>query len=138
MQVVRKTALVQVALQPMELDPKARVVACGSGSASPSLRIWEPRMYADPVTTLDVEGGGVGAMAVHPRGELIALATAGPAAPAITLHNFRGRRLSAIRYHDGLMGQRIASTTNLAFHPFRLALAATAADHLVALYGLSP
>jgi regulator-associated protein of mTOR len=49
--------------------------------------------------------------------------------------NFAGDQVSLIRYHDGFLGQRIGPISDLAFHQYKLRLAAGATDSIVSIYG---
>jgi regulator-associated protein of mTOR len=43
--------------------------------------------------------------------------------------------LNQIRYHDGLLGQRLGPVNCLKFHPNLLQLAAASTDSYVSMYG---
>ena len=46
-----------------------------------------------------------------------------------------GRELNSVRHHTGLiLGQRIGPVSSLAFHPYRLILAAGATDSIISMY----
>jgi WD40 repeat protein len=45
-----------------------------------------------------------------------------------------GETLNVIRYHDGILGQRIGPVATLAFHPTSLLLAAGATDSIISIY----
>ena len=131
------SAVVRVELEPQSLDPRGRLVAGAEGEwEEAAVRIWEPRMYQVPVSSIRVSEGGasssVSDLAVQCRSELVAVSTRGG---GISLFNWKGRRVNGIRYQEGMMGQRVGPVRALAWHPHRLLLAAATSDHLVALYG---
>jgi len=101
-----------------------------SGASSGEVKLWDFRYTASCNTFANVQSG-LSALAVHDYAPLIAI---GSSQQKIKVINFSGDELSLIRYHDGFLGQRIGRVSSLAFHPFRLLLAAGAADSIVSIY----
>lgn len=88
------------------------------------------------MTSVSVSSQGTAqllAMNVQSNGRLIACATT---SPAVKIFDLEGKALSAIRYHDGIMGTRLGEVASVAFHPYRLSLAVASRDSYVAVYGM--
>ena len=71
------------------------------------------------------------AFAVHTKVPLIA---SGAHAQFLKILDFDGETKNVIRYHEGFLGQRIGAVSCLAFHPYKLLLAAGATDPFISLY----
>jgi len=117
-----------------------------AGSENGQIRVWDPRMFQDPVVACRIDDPmsptpspfgdcRVSAMDVHEEYDLMALATA----DTHTVHvlNLNGKTLNTIRYHDGFMGQKLSDVRCLKFHPYLLSLGLGSADNVVATYGVS-
>ncbi len=125
--------LFKVHLQPLCVDPKARVVACAMETGV--INIWEPRMYQEPVAKPSVKDDEmILDLDVHSRGELIACSTP---SPSIRLFDLSGKNRGKIKYQDGLIGHSIGDVQCLKFHPYRMALATGCYSHLVSVYGMN-
>jgi len=95
------------------------------------VRIWDPR-FTKSVRSFSVVPSSLNVCEIHPRAPLL-----GCASPqqAIRIYNIDTEEmLNNIRYHDGFMGQRIGPTRCLAFHPYKVWLAAGGTDGLIAIY----
>lgn len=100
-----------------------------SASVDGEIRRWDVR--ADKMmNTINVKQG-VTSVEVHSYGDIIACASA---QQFIGVFNQSGDTLSQIKYHVGFMGQRIAPVTCLAFHPYKVRLAAGCTDNIVSVY----
>lgn len=123
----------KVHLQPLSLDPRARVVACAGETGM--ISIWEPRMFQEPIAKPSVaEDIVIRDIAVHSKGELIACSTL---TPSIRFFDLDGRSRGKIKYQDGFIGQSVGDVQTLAFHPYRMLLATGSFDTLVSIYGMN-
>ncbi|XP_074601367.1 regulatory associated protein of MTOR complex 1 isoform X2 [Brevipalpus obovatus] len=100
-----------------------------SASVEGVVKFWDKRLTT-AIKTLNV-GQGIASMSVHPEDDVFACATTGHYINMYTLDAFAG---SVIRYHDGFMSQRMAPISCLAFHPFRVILAAGRKDSYISVY----
>lgn len=96
-----------------------------------TIKFWDLRTMR-AYKTLDVQKSLLTAMCVHNCAPIMA---AGSQAKFIKLLTLGGEQLgNIIKYHDGFMGQRIGAISSLAFHPYKLTLAAGCADNIVSIY----
>jgi len=102
-----------------------------TGSLTGEVRFWDLRRLKASLRTVDVGKGPMTAMAAHHTCPLMASGSYNQFIKVLTLE---GDTLSVIRYHDGILGQRIGPVATLAFHPCKLLLAAGAADSLISIY----
>lgn len=136
-------AIVKVHLQKKQFG--SQLVA---GSENGQIRVWDPRMFQDPVVTCQLDDTSpvsttpgffsdmrVSAMDVHEEYELMALSTADT--HTVHLLSLSGKTLNTIRYHDGFMGQKLSDIRCLKFHPYLISLGLGSADNVVAAYGVS-
>lgn len=56
----------------------------------------------------------------------------------ISVYNMEGSPLNTIKYHEGFMGPRIGPVSCLAFHPYRVSLAAGSMDSSISVYSIDP
>ncbi|ELU10886.1 hypothetical protein CAPTEDRAFT_199386 [Capitella teleta] len=115
---------------------KAQLVKYGSkstqivsGGVNGDVRFWDMRSTdcLDSMHTIH----GLTTLDIHEHANLLAC---GSAQQCVGVYNFRGDNLSTIKYHEGFMGQRIGPISCLAFHPFRVKLAAGSTDTFVSVY----
>lgn len=102
-----------------------------TGSLTGEMRFWDLRRLKASLRTVDVGKGPMTAMAAHHTCPLLASGSYNQFIKVLTLE---GDTLTVIRYHDGILGQRIGPVATLAFHPCKLLLAAGAADSLISIY----
>ena len=102
-----------------------------TGSLAGEVRFWDLRRTGASLRTVDVGKGPMTAMATHRTCPLMASGSYNQFIKVLTLE---GDTLTVIRYHDGILGQRIGPVATLAFHPCRLLMAAGAADSLISIY----
>eukprot|EP00123_Amoebidium_parasiticum_P013960 comp22248_c1_seq1/m.32844 comp22248_c1_seq1/g.32844 ORF comp22248_c1_seq1/g.32844 comp22248_c1_seq1/m.32844 type:complete len:1305 (-) comp22248_c1_seq1:384-4298(-) len=111
-----------------------------TGSADSEVRVWDLRSDR---SLASVEAHPMAkqcsSIAVHPYAPVFASGTwthqASIKHHAIRLfHTTDLQPIATVQYHDGFLGQRIASVTSLAFHPFKTVFAAGGADGIVSIY----
>jgi len=102
-----------------------------TGSLTGEVRAWDLRRLKTSLRTMDVGKGPMTAMAAHQTCPLLASGSYNQFIKMLTLE---GDTLSVIRYHDGILGQRIGPVATLAFHPCKLVLAAGTTDSLTSIY----
>jgi WD40 repeat protein len=66
---------------------------------------------------------------IHPELNFIACGK-----QSINIHDTNGRQLTTVRSNEGFRSSRMALTTCLSFHPYRMCLAAGFADHTVSVF----
>jgi len=109
--------------------PKVRDNMIVSCATTGDIKFWQAG-YPNP--SLGVSNNEpTSALAVHDFAPVLAC---GSLSQKIKLINFAGDELSLIRYHDGFLGQRIGPVSCLAFHPYKMYLAAGATDSIVSIY----
>ncbi|CAA7389303.1 unnamed protein product [Spirodela intermedia] len=81
--------------------------------------------------TIDAHRGSLTALAVHRHAPVIA---SGSSKQMVKVFSLEGKQLSIIRYYPTFMAQRIGSVSCLTFHPYKVLLAAGAADACVSIY----
>eukprot|EP01027_Heterolobosea_sp_BB2_P013912 GEZU01020017.1.p1 GENE.GEZU01020017.1~~GEZU01020017.1.p1 ORF type:complete len:840 (-),score=234.87 GEZU01020017.1:152-2344(-) len=101
-----------------------------SGSVSGDIKFWDVRMDAS-TRTIEAHRSAMTALAVHDYAPILA---SGSNNQFIKVFNTSGDTLSMIYYHDGFLGARIGPVSCLAFHPYRLCLAAGATDSIISIY----
>jgi regulator-associated protein of mTOR len=103
-----------------------------SGSANGDIKLWDIRKPEKSIRTMNIkEKGQLSAIAIHDYAPIVAC---GSANQLIKVVNLEGKGLSTIYYHEGFLSQRIGPIASLAFHPYRICLAAGASDSIVSLY----
>ncbi|KAK2180495.1 hypothetical protein NP493_440g01008 [Ridgeia piscesae] len=102
-----------------------------SASVDGEIRRWDMRM--DKMLNNISVKQGVMSVEVHSYADIIACASG---QQFIGVFNQSGDTLSQIKYHIGFMGQRIAPVTCLAFHPYKVRLAAGCSDNIVSVYSV--
>lgn len=103
-----------------------------SGSVAGDVRFWDLR--SNNATNYIPPSHGMTAMAVHPTLDLIACGTA---SQFISLYNHQGESVGTIKYLDGFMGHRMGPVSCVAFHPYKVNLAAGSTDALISVYSVS-
>ncbi|XP_046991838.1 regulatory-associated protein of mTOR isoform X1 [Schistocerca americana] len=78
---------------------------------------------------------GVTAMAIHRVADTFAC---GSMNQFINVYGMDGNALNTIKYHEGFMGPRIGAVSCLAFHPYRVCLAAGCVDTSISVYSIDP
>ncbi|VFQ71153.1 unnamed protein product [Cuscuta campestris] len=128
----RVERVVGIGFQP-GLQP-AKIV---SASQAGDIQFLDIRNVKVAYLTIDAHRGSLTALAVHRHAPLIA---SGSAKQLIKVFNLEGEQLGTIRYLSTFMAQKTGSVRCLAFHPYQVLLAASAADSCVSLYAdeLSP
>jgi len=102
-----------------------------SGCASGDIMFWDTRVTNQCVKQFNAHKGSMTALAIHNYAPVLAC---GSNNQFIKVFNTSGDTLSMIYYHDGFLGQRIGPISCLAFHPFRMCLAAGSTDSIISLY----
>ena len=83
--------------------------------------------------SLEVQKSELTALEVHNCAPIMA---SGSHSQFIKLMTLGGEQLgNIIKYHDGFLGQRIGPVSSLAFHPYKMLLAASCTDSMVSIYG---
>ncbi|VDK57042.1 unnamed protein product [Anisakis simplex] len=111
-----------------------------AGSADGELRVWEPRMFQEPVVQLnaceELKGKEMimPKMEVQPSGQLMGCATV---LPAVRIFDVSGKQLTDIRYSDTFMsGAKHGLPTALRFHQLRVSLAVATKERFISAYGM--
>ena len=110
----------------LSMDQKTIVAADIDGL----IKIFDVRSSVS-VKTLKPKLKEFSCMTVHDFAPVIAC---GSRNQKIVVIDTEGNELSVIRQHIGFLGQRISSVTSLAFHPYKLFLAAGFSDSLASVY----
>ncbi|WAQ95554.1 RPTOR-like protein [Mya arenaria] len=92
------------------------IAGCGDGSVR--LRVMTLREHGRWIVKVHLQKG--------PEGKIVT--ASGSLNQYIGVYNQSGDSLSTIKYHDGFIGQRIGTITSLAFHPYKVKLAAGSTD----------
>ncbi|XP_052071445.1 regulatory-associated protein of mTOR-like isoform X2 [Mytilus californianus] len=100
-----------------------------SASNAGDVRFWDPR-FTESVRTLNLQQG-LTAVDIHKHADVLAC---GSFNQMIGVYNQSGDSLSTIKYHEGFLGQRIGSINCLAFHPYKVKLAAGGNDSFISVY----
>ncbi|XP_028556354.1 regulatory-associated protein of TOR 1 isoform X2 [Dendrobium catenatum] len=122
----RVEKVVGIGFQP-GLDPTKIVSASQAGD----IQFFDIRNHSEAYLTIDAHRGSLTALAIHHHAPVIA---SGSAKQIVKVFSLDGDQLSIIRYYPTLMGQRIGSVSCLNFHPYRVLLAAGAADACVSIH----
>ncbi|XP_020595936.1 regulatory-associated protein of TOR 2-like [Phalaenopsis equestris] len=118
--------VVGIGFQP-GLDPTKIVSASQAGD----IQFLDIRNHSEAYLTIDAHRGSLTALAIHRHAPVIA---SGSAKQIVKVFSLEGEQLSIIRYYPTLMAQRIGSVSCLAFHPYKVLLAAGAADACVSIH----
>ncbi|KAJ6818131.1 regulatory-associated protein of TOR 2 isoform X1 [Iris pallida] len=124
--VERVERVVGIGFQP-GLDPNKIVSASQAGD----IQFLDIRNYSKAYLTIDAYRGSLTALAIHRHAPVIA---SGSEKQILKVFNLEGQQLSIIKYSPTFMAQRIGSVRCLSFHPYRVLLAAGAADACVSIY----
>lgn len=100
-----------------------------SASNAGDVRFWDPR-FTESVRSLNLQQG-LTAVDIHKHADVLAC---GSNNQIIGVYNSCGDNLSTIKYHEGFLGQRIGSINCLAFHPYKVKLAAGGNDSFISVY----
>lgn len=101
------------------------------GSVRGSVKFWDLRTMRTH-KTLEVQKSPITSMAVHNCAPIMAT---GSHAQFIKILTLGGEQLgNIIKYYDGFLGERIGPISSLAFHPYKLLLAASSTTGLISLY----
>ncbi|XP_071509091.1 regulatory-associated protein of mTOR-like [Diadema antillarum] len=103
-----------------------KIISAGLGG---DVRFWDPR-FTESVRVVNT-APGLTSMAVHPHAGIFAC---GYNSQQINVYNTQGDTLSTIKYYEGFIGQRIGPVSSLAFHPYKLHLAAGCRDSFLSIY----
>lgn len=122
----RVEKVVGIGFQP-GLDPTKIVSASQAGD----IQFLDIRNPAEAYLTIDAHRGSLTALAVHRHAPVIA---SGSAKQIVKVFSLEGTQLSIIKYYPTFMGQKIGAVSSLTFHPYRVLLAAGAADACVSIY----
>ncbi|CAD5170829.1 unnamed protein product [Musa acuminata subsp. malaccensis] len=122
----RVERVVGIGFQP-GIDPTKIVSASQAGD----IQFLDIRNQTEPYLTIDAHRGSLTALAIHRHAPIIA---SGSAKQIVKVFSLRGEQLSIIRYYPTFMAQRIGSVSCLTFHPYKVLLAAGAADACVSIY----
>jgi regulatory associated protein of mTOR len=97
------------------------------------VKIWDSRNMSHSLSTLKAhrEGEPCTAFAVHDYAPVFA---SGSHKQFIRIFDTQNNTLSRIHFHDGFLGQRIGPVSCLAFHPYKMCLAAGATDSIISIY----
>lgn len=101
------------------------------GSVRGSVKFWDLRTMRTH-KTLEVQKSPITSMAVHNCAPIMAT---GSHAQFIKILTLGGEQLgNIIKYYDGFLGERIGPISSLAFHPYKLVMAASSTTGLISLY----
>ncbi|MQM11366.1 hypothetical protein Taro_044270 [Colocasia esculenta] len=121
----RLERVVGIGFQP-GLDP-GKIVSASQAGDIQFLDIRNHSAYL----TIDAHRGSLTALAVHRHAPVIA---SGSAKQIVKVFSLEGEVLRNIKYYPTFMAQRIGYVTCLTFHPYKVLLAAGAADACVSIY----
>mgnify|MGYP002775729113 FL=1 len=102
-----------------------------SASAAGDMKFFDLRKAALPYLEVEAHKNSLSAMAAHRYAPFIATGTS---KQYIKVFSLQGEQLSVIRYHNSFLGQRIGPVSALAFHTYKVYLAAGATDSNVSIY----
>eukprot|EP00339_Tiarina_fusa_P008681 CAMPEP_0117002690 /NCGR_PEP_ID=MMETSP0472-20121206/4270_1 /TAXON_ID=693140 ORGANISM="Tiarina fusus, Strain LIS" /NCGR_SAMPLE_ID=MMETSP0472 /ASSEMBLY_ACC=CAM_ASM_000603 /LENGTH=870 /DNA_ID=CAMNT_0004703111 /DNA_START=1121 /DNA_END=3733 /DNA_ORIENTATION=- len=113
--------------------PQGNIHTIASGDTSGEVKFWDCRATKSPRATFSVHRGEMTSFALHDYSDIFCTGTQNQ---KIRLASSKdGKEINSIRYHDGLiLGQRIGPVSCLAFHPYKLLLAAGATDSIISMY----
>lgn len=101
------------------------------GSVRGAVKFWDLRTMRTH-KTLEVQKSPITSMAVHNCAPIMAT---GSHAQFIKVLTLGGEQLgNIIKYYDGFLGERIGPISSLAFHPYKLVMAASSTTGLISLY----
>ncbi|RKP10243.1 raptor N-terminal caspase like domain-containing protein [Thamnocephalis sphaerospora] len=102
-----------------------------SASMAGDIKIWDVRQ-SDSVITIDADREEMSSFVVHDH---VAVMASGSLAGGLQVWNTMGKCIGNGRTYSGILGQRPAAPTALAFHPRRSILAHATADRYISLVG---
>ncbi|KAL2330577.1 hypothetical protein Fmac_018158 [Flemingia macrophylla] len=102
-----------------------------SASQAGDIQFLDIRNHSSAYLTIEAHRGSLTALAVHRHAPIIA---SGSAKQLIKVFSLEGDQLGTIRYYPTLMAQKIGSVSCLNFHPYKVLLAAGAADACICIY----
>lgn len=102
-----------------------------SASGNGNVKIWDIRNMKKSLKTFNIQKGNLNSLTIH---DYVPMIACGSSNQFIKVTNFNGDTLSSIYYHEGFLSQRIGPISALAFHPYKVCLAAGATDSIVSLY----
>ncbi|KAL5018968.1 hypothetical protein ScPMuIL_004690 [Solemya velum] len=105
---------------------EGKIVSSSNGG---DVRFWDPR-FTESEKVLQLTQG-LTAMDIHQHADVLAC---GAIMQYIGVFNKSGDTLSTIKYHEGFLGQRIGAISCLAFHPYKVKLAAGSKDSFISVY----
>eukprot|EP01119_Soliformovum_irregulare_P024456 TRINITY_DN876_c0_g1_i1.p1 TRINITY_DN876_c0_g1~~TRINITY_DN876_c0_g1_i1.p1 ORF type:complete len:1236 (+),score=415.18 TRINITY_DN876_c0_g1_i1:59-3766(+) len=111
--------------------PKSDGKTMISGTVNGTIKTWDLGLNQS-IRTIPVYNKGV--MTSFDVHDWVPVISCGSQNQKIKVVNMDGEDISLIRYHDGFLGQRVGPITSVAFHPYRLLMAAGAIDCLVSVY----
>lgn len=121
-----------------QTDTGLRLVA---GSEDGEIRVWEPRMFQEPVVQLNAceELRGkemiMPKMEVQPFGQLMGCATV---LPAVRIYDISGKQLTDIHCSEAFMsGAKMGWPTAMRFHQLRVSVAIATRERYISAYGMS-
>ncbi|VDM41062.1 unnamed protein product [Toxocara canis] len=110
------------------------------GSEDGEIRVWEPRMFQEPIVQLnaceELKGKEMimPKMEVQPFGQLMGCATV---LPAMRIFDISGKQLTDIRYNDAFVsGAKVGLPTALRFHQLRVSVAIATRERFISAYGM--
>jgi len=110
------------------LQAQGRLV---TGCTDGVVKVWDVRRQASLATI--PTGQPAISLDIHQAAPVFAAWTVGQ---QISVHELgEGRQLNTVRYHEGILGQRLGPVNCLKFHPSLLQLAAASTDSHVSMYG---
>ncbi|OWF51799.1 regulatory-associated protein of mTOR-like isoform X1 [Mizuhopecten yessoensis] len=113
----------------LQKGSEGKIVSTSNGG---DVRFWDPR-FTESVRVLNLQQG-LTAVDMHNLADVIAC---GSMNQYIGVYNQSGDSLSTIKYHEGFLGQRIGAISCLAFHPYKVKLAAGGSDSFISVYSTS-
>jgi regulator-associated protein of mTOR len=102
-----------------------------SGSVSGDVRFWDVRTGRS-YRQLRAHENPMTAIALHNFAPILATGSHNQFIKTFNLNTLEA--INVIRYHDGFLGQRIGPISCIAFHPYKLILAAGATDSIASIY----
>eukprot|EP00731_Ephydatia_muelleri_P028434 Em0020g78a len=108
-----------------------RLLSC---STSGEVKLWDPAISYSGAKTFNLSSRTVSVCGIHPRAPLLACALPQPSIKIFHVGSGGMEELNVIKYVDGFMGQKIAQPKCLAFHPYKVWLAAGGLDGFIYIY----
>lgn len=102
-----------------------------SASQAGDIQFLDVRNPTEAYLTINAHRDSLTALAIHRHAPVIA---SGSAKQIVKVFSLEGTELSIINYNPTFMGQKIGPVSCLSFHPYRVLLAAGAADAYVSFY----